>query len=107
MSDRLAIEMLLREREDLALEVRQERERTTSPRLAVKHRPPRKRPVKGRDVFTRVLLVRDVRKDCADFLLEWWRRKGKLGGTPKGTKHMVSTNDVNRLAGMMRRLEKP
>lgn len=52
---------------------------------------------------TRHLLVleNDGRALAANFLLAWWKKRG----AHSGHRRPVSTNEVNRLAGIIRRLE--
>jgi hypothetical protein len=48
-----------------------------------------------------LVLAKDGRAVAAKFLLEWWKKRGAYGGH----RRPVSTNEINRLAGIIRRLE--
>lgn len=91
---RLQIEQLLRDEERLCREVKAE--------LAAVPRPePARRRVPHRTKHLLVHKGKDGRSVCAAFLLAWWRRRSAFGGG----KRLVTTNEINRLAGILRRLE--
>lgn len=95
MTGRLAIEAALRAEDDRADQVR--RELADAHRPALRVRTPRA-PFARRRV---VLLARDGRSLAAEFLLGWWgKRKRSI------RRHApVTTNEINRLAAMVRKLE--
>lgn len=48
-----------------------------------------------------LILGKDARSICATYLLDWWKRRTAFGRVQRP----VSTNEINRLAAILRRLE--
>jgi hypothetical protein len=90
---RLELEQLLLAEERLAAEER-----------AALHAVPAQPPVHRKRVPHRtkhvLVLGKDPRSVCARYLLDWWRRR-----TAFGKQKPVTTNEINRLAAILRRLE--
>jgi hypothetical protein len=45
--------------------------------------------------------AKEARSACAKYLLAWWKKRSAFGAA----KRPVSTNEINRLAAILRRLE--
>lgn len=98
MTDRLAIEAQLRAEEELADQVRLERLQLPPEAKTLRLRR-LKRGSKRRHQL--LVLGKDGRSICAAFVLRWWKKRNSSirRSAP------VTTNEVNRLAAILRRLE--
>jgi hypothetical protein len=100
---RLQLERELREAEAELLLVREgELRAAETERLALVELPPgpRRKRVPHRTKHL-LVAVRDPRSVCAKYLLAWWKKRSAFGAA----KRPVSTNEINRLAAILRRLE--
>jgi hypothetical protein len=79
----------------------EERQAALAQRSSLPAQPPvhRKRvPHRTKHVL---VLGKDARSICATYLLDWWKRRTAFGRAQRP----VSTNEINRLAAILRRLE--